>query len=120
MGTITSGGLYTAPTTMGAHTITAASVANPSGAATTSITVINTSPGAVLTYHNDDARDGAFTQETTLTPSVVTSTTFGKLRSYTVDGQIYAQPLFVPQLSIAGTNHNVVFVVTENNTVFCL
>ncbi len=117
-GTITSSGLYTAPATTGAHTISAASVAFPSSVATTSITVVNSSPGAVLTYHNDDARDGAFTDETTLTPSVVNSTQFGKLRSYTVDGQIYAQPLFVPQLAIAGTNHNVVFVVTENDTVF--
>lgn len=117
-GTITSSGLYTAPATTGAHTISAASVAFPSSDATTSITVVNSSPGAVLTYHNDDARDGAFTDETTLTPSVVNSTQFGKLRSYTVDGQIYAQPLFVPQLAIAGTNHNVVFVVTENDTVF--
>src|SRR5579871_1399123 len=118
VGTITSSGLYTAPATTGAHTISAASAAVPSVAATTSITVINTSAGAVLTYHNDDARDGAFTEETTLTPSVVNSTQFGKLRSYPVDGQIYAQPLFVPQLSIGGANHNVVFVATENDTVF--
>jgi hypothetical protein len=75
-------------------------------------------PGAVLTYHNDDARDGAFTQETTLMPSVVNSSQFGKLQSYPVDGQIYAQPLYIPQLGIGGATHDVVFVATENNTVY--
>jgi dTDP-4-dehydrorhamnose 3,5-epimerase-like enzyme len=82
------------------------------------LTVVNTSPGAVLTYHNDDARDGAFTAETTLMPSVVNSTQFGKLRSYPVDGQLYAQPLFIPQLAIGGTKRNVVFAATENDTVY--
>ena len=43
---------------------------------------------------------------------------FGKLGSYAVDGQIYAQPLYIPQLAIAGTAHDVVFVATENNTVY--
>ncbi len=118
VGTITSSGLYTAPYATGAHTITAASAAYPSTTASTGLTVINTAPGAVLTFHNDDARDGAYTQETTLMPSVVNSSQFGKLRSYPVDGQVYAQPLFVPQLSIGGTPHNVVFVETQNNTVY--
>jgi hypothetical protein len=49
---------------------------------------------------------------------VVNSSQFGKLRSYGVDGQIYAQPLYVPQLEINGTMHNVVFVATENDTVY--
>jgi hypothetical protein len=82
------------------------------------LTVINDSPGAVLTYHNDDARDGAFTQETTLTTSNVHQATFGKLYAYPVDGQIYGQPLYMPQLTIAGGLHNVVFVATQNNSVY--
>jgi hypothetical protein len=118
VGTISSTGLYTAPFAIGGHTIAAASLAYPSTSATAALTVINVSPGAVLTYHNDDARDGAFTQETTLAPSVVNSTQFGKLLSYPVDGQIYAQPLFIPQLAISGASHNVVFVATENNSVY--
>lgn len=118
VGTIDANGLYTAPSAIGAHTISAASVAYPAGTGTASFTVINTRPGAVLTYHNDDVRDGAFTEETTLMPSVVNSTQFGKLRSYSVDGQIYTQPLYVPQLAIGGANHNVVFVATENDTVY--
>jgi hypothetical protein len=120
VGTITAAGLYTAPNATGAHTITASSVAYPSVSASSSLLIQNTAPGAVLTYHNDDARDGAFTQETMLMPSVVNSSQFGKLQSYPVDGQIYAQPLYVPQLGISGVTHNVVFVATENNTVDAL
>jgi hypothetical protein len=120
VGTITTAGLYTAPNATGAHTIDASSVAYPSVSASSSLLIQNTAPGAVLTFHNDDARDGAFTQETALMPSVVNSSQFGKLHSYPVDGQIYAQPLYVPQLGISGATYNVVFVATENNTVYAL
>ena len=118
VGTITSAGLYTAPFSVGPHTITGASNAAPSSPFTSYLTVTDTSPGAVLTFHNDDARDGAFTEETTLTLANVNSSQFGKLLSYPVDGQIYAQPLFIPQLSIGGAAHNVVLVATENDTVY--
>ncbi len=118
VGTITANGLYTAPFATGAHSIAASLTSNPTVVAKGAITVINSSLGAVLSYHNDDARDGAFTSETTLTPLNVNSATFGKLFTYTVDGQVYAQPLYLPQLSIGGVKHNVVFVATEANTVF--
>jgi hypothetical protein len=117
-GTITTAGLYSAPSTIGAHTITAISTADTSASARASITVVNLAQAAVLTYHNDDARDGAYTQEVTLTPSNVNSNQFGKLLSYPVDGQIYAQPLYVPRLTISGTPYNAVFVATENNSVY--
>lgn len=117
-GTINASGLYTAPNATGSHTITASSVAYSSVTASSSLIVQNANSGAVLTFHNDDARDGVFNQETTLTPSVVNSSQFGKLHTYPVDGQMYAQPLYVPQLSIAGATHNVVFVATQNNTVY--
>ncbi len=117
-GTISSSGLYTAPAAVGSHTITATTTTSPAISANASLTVINDSPGAVLTYHNDDARDGAFTQETTLTPANVNQTQFGKLLSYPVDGQIYAQPLYLPQVTIGGVLHDVVFVATQNNTVY--
>ncbi len=118
VGTITPNGLYTAPFATSAHSIAASLTSNPTVVAKSAITVINSSPGAVLTYHNDDARDGAFTSETTLTPLNVNSATFGKLFTYTVDGQVYAQPLYLPQVSISGVKHNVVFVATEANSVF--
>jgi hypothetical protein len=74
----------------------------------------------VLTQHNDLARTGANTAETILTPSDVNSNNFGKLFTDSVDGLVYAQPLYVENLSIAGGTHNVVFVCTENNSVYAL
>jgi hypothetical protein len=120
VGTITSGGLYTAPGTAGTYTVTATSVALPSYSVNATVNVVNAPPGtvSVLTYHNDDVRDGANTNETTLTPANVNSQQFGKLYSYPVDGQIYAQPLYVPNLTVAGVVHNVVFIETENDTVY--
>ena len=73
----------------------------------------------VTTWHNDNAHTGQYLRETVLTPLNVNSNTFGKLGSYAVDGQIYAQPLYWPGLLIPhmGT-HNVVFVATENDSVY--
>jgi hypothetical protein len=76
-------------------------------------------PAAVPTSHNDNARTGLNSSETTLTPASVNATTFGKLFAYPVDGQIYAQPLFAANVAIAEKGlHNVVFVATENNSVY--
>jgi len=73
---------------------------------------------SVLTQDYDIARSGANLNEVILTPSNVTSATFGKLFSYSVDEEICAQPLYVPNLSIAGGTHNVVFIATMRNTVY--
>jgi hypothetical protein len=117
-GTISSAGLYTAPEATAQHTIAASPTSYPSLAVTTTVTIINASSGAVLTYHNDDTRDGAFTEETMLTTANVNSTQFGKIVAYAVDGQIYAQPLYLPAVSIAGSSHAVVYTVTQNNSVY--
>lgn len=66
----------------------------------------------------DNARTGLNSNETLLTPANVNSGTFGKLFSYAVDGYLYAQPLYVSNLMIHGTSHNVVFAATENDTVY--
>lgn len=72
---------------------------------------------SVLTQHNDLSRTGANTSETILTPTNV-ATSFGRLFTNSVDGQIYAQPLYVQNLSISNGVHNVIFVCTESNSVY--
>ncbi|MGB8582095.1 MAG: hypothetical protein WCD47_14840 [Candidatus Sulfotelmatobacter sp.] len=116
-GTINTSGLYTAPAAIGAHIISATSVADTALTASATVTVVNFSQASVLTYHNDDARDGQYLEEVSLTPDNV-KTSFGKLLAYPVDGQVYAQPLYMAGLNIAGGTHDVVFVVTQDNSVY--
>ncbi|MFM0687980.1 pyrrolo-quinoline quinone [Paraburkholderia strydomiana] len=72
----------------------------------------------VLTYHNDLARTGQYLAETTLTPANVNPTGFGKVAFLAADGKVDAQPLYVSNLPIGGTAHNVVYVVTEHASVY--
>ncbi len=73
----------------------------------------------VTTYHYDNARDGANTAETTLTTADVNSGSFGKVGSLAVDGQIYAQPLVMTGVAVAGQGtHDVVIAATEADDVY--
>src|SRR5882724_10529684 len=73
----------------------------------------------VLTYQYDISRAGAYTGETALKRSNVNSNQFGKLFSNPVDGYVYAQPLYMAAVNIAGQGvHNVVFVATEHDSVY--
>jgi outer membrane protein assembly factor BamB len=74
---------------------------------------------AVTTYHYDSLRTGWNKQETVLSASAFPST-FGVLSTVAVDDQVDAQPLLVPSETIAGAVHDVLYVVTENNTVYAL
>ena len=76
-------------------------------------------PAAVSTYHNDNARTGQYINETVLTPANVNPARFGKLYSYPLDGYVYAQPLYMPQVAIPGNGvHNVVVVATQRDSVY--
>ena len=72
----------------------------------------------VVSERYDDARTGANLAETTLNTSNVNVDSFGKLWSYTVSGSVYAQPLYVRNVDIAGGTHNVLYVVTMNDIVY--
>jgi hypothetical protein len=74
---------------------------------------------SVLTYHNDLARTGQNLKETILSPSTLRSRQFGQLFSEAVDGQVYAEPLYLPGVNIPGKGvYNVVFVATEHDSVY--
>jgi hypothetical protein len=77
-------------------------------------------PLTVLTQHNNNARTGANLRETTLTTANVNVKTFGKLFTRTVDGYLYAQPLYVPGLHMPYKEgaHNVIFLATAHNSVY--
>lgn len=72
----------------------------------------------VATYHNDVARTGQNLQETILATSNVNSSTFGKLFTIPVDNVIDAQPLYLSAVTVSGATHNVLYAVTENDTVY--
>jgi hypothetical protein len=69
----------------------------------------------VLTWHNNNWRDGLNSSETILNQSNVTAAQFGKLCSAVVDGQVYGQPLVT---SVAG--QNIVYIVTQNDSAYSI
>src|SRR6202790_1162709 len=69
----------------------------------------------------DNAPPGSNLLETILKPQNVNASQFGRVASFLVDGDVYAQPLYVPQLEIPGKGlHNVLFVVTEKDSVYAI
>ena len=76
-------------------------------------------PSDVLTYHNNNSRNGAQTSETALTPVNVNSTSFGKLLTFPVDSYLFAQPLYVGGMGMPdGALHNLVLAATTHGTVY--
>lgn len=73
----------------------------------------------VLTAQYDNFRTGANLHEKVLKPSNIGADNFGKLFSRTVDGDVFAQPLYVPALEIPGIGkRNVIFTATEHDSVY--
>jgi hypothetical protein len=108
--------VYTAPTSAGSVTITATSVTDVTQSASATIGV--TDLLGVTTYHNDLTRVGANLQEYALTPENVATATFGKIFSCAADGAIYAQPLWLPSVSIGGVPHNIIVAATAHDSVY--
>lgn len=119
-GTISSGGLYTAPASVPASAkiiVSATSSTDASSSASVDVTIVPYQ--GVLTYHNDNGRTGQKLDEQELTVSKVKSGSFGKLFSVGLDAQVYAQPLYVSHVAIANQGfHNALYVATEHDSVY--
>lgn len=75
----------------------------------------------VVTANYGNTRPNANLNETLLTRATVSGGSFGKLGTFPVDGQIYAQPLYVGGLQIPNQGmKNIVFVVTMNDSVYAI
>ena len=75
--------------------------------------------GQGITHRYDTSRTGTTLSETALTTANVNAASFGKLFSLAVDGQVHAQPLYLPGVSIPQRGvHNVLYVATEHNSIF--
>src|SRR5438477_1546834 len=76
-------------------------------------------PAQVTTSQYDNARTGANLNESTLTPSNVNANQFGRIFTFQVDGDIYAQPLYLAGIQIPGKGtRNVVYVATEHDSIY--
>src|SRR6266481_4068316 len=74
---------------------------------------------SIVTYHNDNARTGQYLSEILLTPANVKPGQFGKRFSLPVDGAVYAQPLYLPRVKVAGKGlHNVLYVATGHDSLY--
>ncbi len=71
-----------------------------------------------ITYHYDNGRTGLNPNETILTPANVSSSTFGKLNLLAVDGKVDAEPLYLSSVTLNGQTHNVLYVVTEHDSIY--
>jgi len=94
----------------------------PNGA---TVSLASQSELAIVTYHYDNMRTGWNAGESTLTYESLKNGSFGLLKSVTLDDQVDAQPLLVPDETISGgqysgSEHDVVYVATESDTVYAI
>ena len=76
---------------------------------------------SVLTYHQNTLRDGWNAAEKTLNAANVGGGTFQLQATATLDSQVDAQPLVVPNQAISGQGtHTVVYVATGGDTLYAI
>jgi uncharacterized repeat protein (TIGR03803 family) len=92
-----------------------------SGGANADGTLFVVSQANVTTWHNDNLRTGQNTNEIVLTPTNLSTSNFGQLCSVALDGQVYAQPLVLANVTFNGTQYSsLVYVVTLQNTLYVI
>jgi hypothetical protein len=100
-------------------TNTAGTITSAGATLTVSATPVSPTAGTdVLTYHNDNSRSAQNLAEAILTPANVNAAQFGLSRVLPADGLVDGQPLIVSSLTVSGALRNVVYVVTENDSVY--
>jgi hypothetical protein len=114
-GTITADGLYS-PTEPGIFTVTATSRADASAMASATVSV--TGSAGQSSWRNDPGLTGQNRQELALNPAALASSSFGKVSSCAVDGQVHAQPLYAANLFDGNRVRNVLYVATEHDSVY--
>lgn len=114
--TIASSGLASSVAS-GSTTITA-SLSGENGSAPITVAIAPGTGVNIPTLHVDNNRSGLNAGEQSLSPSNVGPKTFGKLFSYLVDGYAYAEPLLVSNITVGGKARNVIYVATENDSVY--
>jgi hypothetical protein len=115
-GSVNASGLYTPPSIAGIYVVTATSRSDPSSGA--SATVYATDFAGHFSWRGDPGLTGQNRQELALNPATLAAGLFGKVSSCAVDGQAYAQPLYVANLDDGVRVRNVVYVATEHDSVY--
>ena len=124
VGVVSANGLALLPNGLAAGMHTVVATSTDGSGAHGSATVAVSSYAGTFSWRNDTSISGVNSQELVLAPATVNSSNFGKLFSCAVDGQIYAQPLYVANLSITSqttqqqVKANVIIVATENDSLY--
>jgi hypothetical protein len=99
-------------------TTVSASLSGVTGSTPFSVTIAPGTGVNIPMWHVDTDRSGLNAHEASLTPTNVSTQTFGKLFSYMVDGYAYGEPLLMSNVTVGGASHNVVYVATEHDSVY--
>jgi hypothetical protein len=114
------GSAVVAPSATTTYTATATAPDGTLTKQTAGVTVTGSVNG-VLQWKGDGSASGLYSHETTLMPTNVNVTQFGRRGSFKTDGLLIAQPLYVASVNLgqAGT-HDVIILATENESVYAL
>jgi outer membrane protein assembly factor BamB len=77
-------------------------------------------PVDVTTFHYGNQRLGWNSAETSLKPANINRNSFGKRWHAKLDGRVPGSPLYLSGLNVSGSQRDVVFAATNQNSVFAL